>query len=173
MTETNPNLYSMDAEQALLGALLINPEAYHEVADGLAADDFFIHRHRFIWQAMARLVENRQPVDFLTLTEELESAGHLAEIGGPAYLTALINGTPTSLHAQAYAQIIAEYAIRRNLLEAAHTIAQAAYQQEKPLEDVLETAEKSIFKASQRGLSAPDSVLCGVPGMQFMTGRKR
>lgn len=151
----NPTLYSTDAEQALLGALLINPEAYHEVADGLTADDFFIHRHRFIWQALARLVENRQPVDFLTLTEELESSGRLVEIGGPAYLTALINGTPTSLHAQAYAQIIAEYAIRRNLLQSAHTIAQVAYEQEKPLADVLETAEKSLFQASQRGLARP------------------
>ena len=155
MTETLPNLYSMDAEQALLGALLINPEAYHEVADGLAADDFFIHRHRFIWQALKQLVDNRQPVDFLTMTEELESSGRLVEIGGPAYLTALINGTPTSLHAQAYAQIISEYAIRRNLLQSAHTIAQVAYQQEAPLADVLETVEKSLFQASQRGLARP------------------
>lgn len=153
MTEANPTLYSMKAEQALLGALLINPEAYHEVADGLAGEDFYIHRHRFIWQAITRLVEGRQPLDFLTLGEELESMGRLAEIGGPAYLTALINGTPNSLHAQAYANIIAEHAVRRRLLEAAHTIAQAAFQEEGSLEAVIETAEKSVFQASQGGLN--------------------
>ena len=132
MTNDNPTLFSVEAEQALLGALLINPDAYHEVADGLAADDFYIHRHRFIWQAIACLFDNHQPVDFLTLNEELDSKGRLAEIGGPAFLTSLINGTPTSLHAQAYARIISEYAVRRKLLEAAHTIARAAYQQEQP-----------------------------------------
>jgi replicative DNA helicase len=149
----NNSLYSVEAEQALLGALLINPEVYHEVADGLAADDFYIHRHRFVWQAIASLIEKYQPVDFLTLNEELDSQGRLAEIGGPAFLTSLINGTPTSLHAQAYANIILEYAIRRKFLEAAHTIAQAAYQQEQSLEAVIETAEKSVFQASQRGFN--------------------
>ena len=80
--------HSREAEEAVLGAVLINPEAYYDVASFLRADDFYIHRHRWIWECFTRLHERRIPVDLLTVTEELEQQGQLAEVGGPAYLTA-------------------------------------------------------------------------------------
>ena len=98
--------HSREAEEALIGAILINPDSYFEVAQVLQAEDFYIHHHRFIWEAITRLLERRMPVDFLTLTEELDQAGKLSEIGGPAYLCGLINLVPTSLHSGAYAQIV-------------------------------------------------------------------
>ena len=74
--------------------MLINPEVYYDVAQFLQADDFYIHRHKWIWEAFTRLHEQRTPVDMLTLSDELDRVGQLAELGGPAYLTALINQVP-------------------------------------------------------------------------------
>ena len=98
--------HNREAEEAVVGAVLINPEVYYDLAQFLQADDFYILRHRWIWEAFTRLHEKRIPLDFLTVTEELESAGQLAEIGGPAYLTALLNQVPTSLHAEAYGRMV-------------------------------------------------------------------
>ena len=95
---------SREAEEAVLGSVLINPEAYYDVAAFLQSDDFYIHRHRWIWESFHRLHERRVPIDFLTVSEELDQMGQLAEVGGPAYLTALINNVPTSLHAESYGQ---------------------------------------------------------------------
>ena len=88
--------HSREAEEAVVGAVLINPEAYYDVAQFLQADDFYIHRHKWIWEAFTRLHEQRTPVDMLTLSDELDRVGQLAELGGPAYLTALINQVPSS-----------------------------------------------------------------------------
>ena len=95
--------HSREAEEAVLGAVLINPEAYYEVAQIIAPDDFYIVRNRWIWESFTRLHEKRTPIDFLTVSEELEKASQMNEIGGSAYLMSLINQTPTSLHAEAYA----------------------------------------------------------------------
>ena len=85
---------SREAEEALLGAVLINPEAYYDVAQFLRGDDFYIHRHRWVWEAFVRLNEQRTPIDFLTVSEELERTGQLGEVGGAAYLTALVSNVP-------------------------------------------------------------------------------
>jgi len=111
----------------VVGAILINPEAYYDVAHFLRGDDFYIHRHRWIWETFTRLHERRVPIDLLTVSEELNQLGQLAEIGGPAYLTGLINNVPTSLHAEAYGRIVEETAIRRRMLTAANDIAKLAY----------------------------------------------
>ncbi|HEY5158935.1 MAG TPA: replicative DNA helicase, partial [Anaerolineales bacterium] len=91
-------------------------------------------------------------LDFLTISEELESAGQLAEIGGPAYLTALLNQVPTSLHAEAYGHMVEAAAIRRRLLTSANQIATLAYNEQESIENVIEGAEKSIFNVSERRL---------------------
>ncbi len=126
--------HSREAEEAVIGSVMINPEAYYDVAQFLQADDFYIHRHRWIWEAFTRLHERRTPIDFLTVSEELDQKGQLAEIGGPAYLTALINNVPTSLHAEAYGHIVEESAIRRRMLTAANEIAKLAYQRGQRVE---------------------------------------
>jgi replicative DNA helicase len=144
--------HNREAEEAVVGAVLIDPEVYYDLAQFLQADDFYIHRHRWIWEAFARLHEKRIPLDFLTVTEELESAGQLAEIGGPAYLTALLNQVPTSLHAEAYGRMVEAAAIRRRMLTAANQIATLAYNEQETVENVIEESEKSIFNVSERRL---------------------
>src|SRR5512136_3248927 len=144
--------HNREAEEAVVGAVLINPEAYYDLAQFLQADDFYIVRHRWIWEAFARLHEKRIPLDFLTVTEELQSAGQLAEIGGPAYLTALLNQVPTSLHAEAYGRMVEAASIRRRLLTSANQIATLAYSEGESVENVIEGSEKSIFNVSERRL---------------------
>src|SRR5262249_52572822 len=109
-----------------VGAVLINPEVYYDVAQFLQADDFYIHRHRWIWEAFTSLHEQRIPIDLLTLTEELDRKGQLAEIGGPAFLTALVNQVPSSLNAESYGHIVEGHAVRRKMIEAANQIASMA-----------------------------------------------
>lgn len=145
--------HSREAEEAVIGAILINPEAYYDVAHFLKDEDFYIHRHRWIWQAFTRLHEQRTPIDFLTVSEELDRMGQLSEIGGPAYITALINNVPTSLHAEAYGHRVEETAVRRRMLEAANLIAKLAYREETGVEEVMNEAEKAIFGVSERRLT--------------------
>jgi len=145
--------HSREAEEAVLGAVLINPESYYDVAQFLREDDFYIHRNRWVWQAFTHLHEQRSPIDYLTVTEELDRKGQLAEIGGPAYLTALINNVPTSLHAEAYGRVVEETAVRRRMLDAANTIAKLAYREEASLDEAMNEAEKAIFGVSERRLT--------------------
>ena len=122
-------LYSVEAEQAVLGAILINAEAYFDVAAFLRPEDFYLVKHRWIWDAFAHLHEQRQSVDVLTVSAALEARGQLAEAGGGAYLAQLLNAVPTSIHAEAYGKIVQRDAMRRNLLEAASKIARLAYEE--------------------------------------------
>lgn len=144
--------HNREAEEAVLGAVLIDPEVYYDLAQFLQPDDFYIVRNRWIWEAFQRLHERRVPLDFLTVTQELESAGRLAEIGGPAYLTALINQVPTSLHAEAYGRMVEAAAIRRRLLAAANQVANLAYRENESIDTIMQEAEKSIFSVSERRL---------------------
>ncbi len=145
--------HSREAEEAVIGAVLINPEAYYDVADFLTGDDFHIHRLRWIWEAFTHLHEQRTPIDLLTVTEELDKQSHLAEIGGPAYLTALLNNVPTSLHAEAYGRLVQQSSIRRALLEAANKIARTAYQENLSVETAIDEAEKAVFGATEHRMS--------------------
>ena len=145
--------HDRQAEEALLGSVLVNPEVYYDVANTLSVDDFFIHRNRWIWEAFTSLHEQRLPVDILTVSEELERQSRLDEAGGPAYLTALINNVPSSLHAEAYALVVEETATRRRLLAAANQIAKLAYQGGTSIEEVVNESEKSIFGVSERRLT--------------------
>jgi replicative DNA helicase len=162
--QAQPN--SREAEEAVLGAVLIDQEVYYDVAQFLQAEDFYIVRNRWIWQAFAHLVERRTPIDFITVCEELENTGHLDEIGGQAYITSLIHQTPTSLHAEAYGHIIEEMSVRRKMLISANQLAALAYDQGKSVDTVLDEAEKSIFGISERRVSTSlqpiDQVLSNV-----------
>ncbi len=145
--------HSRQAEESVLGAILINPDAYYDVAQFLRPEDFYIHRNRFVWEAITRLHESRTPLDNLTLSEELGRGGQLAEIGGDAYLTGLISKVPTSLNAAAYAHIIEQAAVRRRMLEAANKVAKLAFQEDAPLETAIDESEKAIFSVSDRLLA--------------------
>lgn len=144
--------HSREAEEAVVGAVLINPEVYYDVAQFLSADDFYIHRHKFIWEAFTRLHEQRIPTDLLTLSEELDRVGQLAEIGGSAYLTSLINQVPSSLNAESYGRIVEGHSIRRKMITAANKIASLAYSEETIVDTVMDEAEKAVFNVSERRL---------------------
>ena len=146
--------HSREAEESVVGSILINPEAYFDVAQFITAEDFYIHRHKWIWEAFVRLQEQRTPIDFLTVSEELEKAGQLSEIGGPAYLTTLLNNVPTSLHAEAYGHIVEETAIRRRMIQAANKIAKVAYQEDLSIETAIDEAEKAVFSVSENRLTS-------------------
>jgi replicative DNA helicase len=155
-TETSgPQLvpHSREAEEAVIGAVLINPEAYYDVAQFLQPDDFYIHRHQWIWNAFIALHDRNEAIDFVTVTEELDQMGHLADIGGAAYITKLINNVPSSLHAEAYGRRVEETAIRRRMLTAANEIAKLAYKEDLSLDTVMDGSEKAVFNVSERRLT--------------------
>src|SRR5512138_3566597 len=144
--------HSREAEEAVVGAVLINPEVYYDVAQFLQADDFYIHRHRWIWEAFASLHEQRVPIDLLTVGEELDRRGQLSEIGGPAYLTTLVNQVPSSLNAESYGHIVESHSIRRKMITAANSIASLAYDEDTTVDNVMDEAEKAVFGVSERRL---------------------
>ena len=145
--------HSREAEEAVIGSVFINPEAYYDVAEFLSAEDFYIHRLGWVWESFTRLHEQRAPIDILTVTEDLDNQGKLAEIGGPAYLTTLVNNVPTSIHAEAYGRIIEQGAVRRRLLQAANAIAKTAYQEDLSIEAAIDESEKAVFGVSENRLA--------------------
>lgn len=144
--------HSREAEEAVVGAVLINPEAYYDVAQFLTGKDFYIHRLRWIWEAFTRLHEGRVPIDLLTVADELERAGQLNEVGGPAFLTSLINTVPTSLNAESYGRIVEEHSVRRKMIAAANRIASIAYNTETHVDEVMGESEKAVFNVSEKRL---------------------
>ena len=148
--------HSRDSEEATIGSVLINPEIYYDCAAVVKPDDFYIHRNKWIWEAFCSLVEQHTPIDLLTVSDELDRRGRLAEIGGPAYLTELINHVPSSLNAEAYAQIVAGYSVRRKMLNAANNIAALVYNDIIPLEDAISETWTSIESAVEK--AAPNSM---------------
>ena len=142
MTENFPQ--SRAAEEALIGSVLLNPEAHDLAAQFLTSSDFFIVKHRWTWEAFAALRENATPLDYLTTCKELDHAGRLAEIGGAAWLTGLLDQAPTSLHAEAYAREVKECSIRRELLTAANRLATAAYDMQIPTDQTLTDARSEM-----------------------------
>jgi hypothetical protein len=116
-----------EAEEAVIGAILMDPGRYSEVAVILKPSDFFIRRNGWVWQAFENLTERGEPMDSLTISDELERLGQLETIGGPAYLTAMLDQCPLGLHAPTYARKVKDAANRRGMLAAANEIATMAY----------------------------------------------
>ena len=139
---------SVEAEQALLGSILLEPKAYLSIAAFLDADDFFIVRHQHIWKALTRLQDRNDAIDYVTLTRELQDMRVLEEIGGQAYLTSLVNNTPTAVHAEVYGEMVARTSTRRKMLAAADTIRQKALDEELPIDKVINEAEQALFAVS-------------------------
>src|SRR5829696_1149668 len=140
---------NIEAERAVLGALMIDPDAIVKVATFLRAQDFYRERHGWIYDAMAMLNEKHEPLDFVTLTDELERRGQLEEVGGPAYLTDLIASTPTALFVDHYARIVERTAVLRRLIGAAGKIAELAYDESQDVDDVVDRAEQIILGVSE------------------------
>ncbi len=142
--------HNLEAEEAILGSLLIDPDAIIRVATFLSPDDFYVERHGWVYAAIRDLHERREPADLVTLTDELERRSQLGEVGGSAYLTGLINATPTSIHVEYYARIVERTAVLRRLIDAAGQIARLAYQDTEDAAEVVDRAEEIIFGVSSQ-----------------------
>lgn len=144
--------YSEEAEEAVIGSVLVNPEAFLTVASFLKADDFYLIRHGYIWQALERLNNRSEPIDYLTLMQELKDMGWLDDIGGPGYITRLVNNTPTSMHAEFYGRIVERTSLRRRLMVTADEIKAIALDETLDIDTVINNSETRLFSVTDRQL---------------------
>lgn len=141
---------NIEAEQSLLGALLIDKDAIVAIAEILHPDHFYrTDQHGAIYGAILELFEKREPIDLITVTEKLKQKGFLDKVGGPAYLAEIVNMVPTAAHVESYARIIREHALRRALISNSTKFVNEAYDERKNISEILEECEQSIFGLSQ------------------------
>jgi replicative DNA helicase len=150
---------SIEAEQSVLGSILIDRDAVVEVAEFLRPDDFYRQAHGLIYAAMLDLFERREPIDIVTVAEVLERGDQLEQIGGRSYLSSLSNQTPTAVHAVQYARIVERKAVLRNLIGAAGRIAGIGYEDPAEVQEAIDRAETELFAVSQRRFDAGFSQL--------------
>lgn len=143
---------NLDAEKSLLGAVLIDEETLADISEHVTAKDFYDKRHAVIYDGMMHLYERHKPVDLLTLTDELKRKKELDGVGGSAYLTELTNYVPTSAHAEAYAELVAQKAVRRRLIKASAEISELGFNEETTTEELLSKAEAELFSVSDQSL---------------------
>lgn len=143
---------NIDAEKSLLGAVLIDEETLADISEHVTTKDFYEKRHSIIYGGMMSLYEKHKPVDLLTLTDELKRKKDLDTVGGSAYLTELTNYVPTSAHAEAYAELVAQKAVRRRLIKASGEISELGYNEETTTQELLEKAEAELFSVSDQSL---------------------
>jgi len=143
---------NLDAEKSLLGAVLIDEETLADISEHVTPKDFYDKRHAAIFGGMMRLYERHKPVDLLTLTEELKKKDELEIIGGSAYLTELTNYVPTAAHAEAYAEMVAQKAVRRRLIKASAEISELGFNEDTTTQELLEKAEAELFSVSDQSL---------------------
>ena len=140
---------NLEAEKCVLGAILVNNDAFHEAIELIDSKDFFREAHRRIFDKMVDLSERNQAIDFVTLNEELGRDSLLEDVGGPAYIAALVDGVPRSSNVRHYARIVKEKATLRNLIHSATKIAATAYDAELDADELLDEAERTIFEIAE------------------------
>ena len=146
--------HNLEAEKSVLGAILINNEAFNQAAEVLDSHDFFRDAHRRIFEKMVGLTDRSEPVDLVTLKDELTRSGDLDEVGGPAYISALTDGVPRSANVEYYARIVKEKSTLRRLIQSANDVLVRAYDAEEDADTLLDDAERSIFQIAEHRLRA-------------------
>lgn len=142
--------HSIEAEQSVLGGLMLDNERWDDVAERVVAEDFYTRPHRHIFTEMGRLQEGGSPIDLITLAESLERQGQLDSVGGFAYLAELSKNTPSAANISAYADIVRERAVVREMIAVANEIAEAGFDpQGRTSEDLLDLAESRVFKIAE------------------------
>ncbi len=144
---------SIDAEQSVLGSLLIDKDAVAEVAAFLKGSHFYQEKHGLIFEAILELFEQREPVDVVTVSEKLKKKKALKQVGGASYLTDLVNRVPTSAHVENYAKIVKDLATKRELISQASKLVEDSFDEGQELDGILDKAEKLIFGLSQQHLA--------------------
>ncbi|MCL5795232.1 MAG: replicative DNA helicase, partial [Patescibacteria group bacterium] len=141
---------NLEAEQSVLGSVLLDKDAIIRIGDTLAPEDFYDDRHAQIYSSMLELFDKRRPIDVVTLTDHLQSKKLLSDLGGASYLTTLANSVPTSAHAIHYANIVHEKAMFRRLISAASKITSLSYEEDRSIDEVVDQAESELFTVTQK-----------------------
>lgn len=144
--------HSEEAEQSVLGALLLDKDAVIAVAEFLLPEDFYDERHKDIYEAMLSLYEERVPVDVLTVVERLKKQKDLKKIGGASYLTDIANKVPTAAHVEHYGKIVKDQAVKRSLMKAASRLVEFSLDEGMSSADLLDKAESEVFSLSQKNV---------------------
>jgi replicative DNA helicase len=144
---------NLEAEVAVLGAILFENEAIHRAIETLQKDDFYRDAHRKIYEACLRLFERNEAIDLITLSNELQKHKELEEVGGASYLTYLVDSVPTAANITHYAKIVRDKAVLRNLISISTVIIQSSFEAEDEVENILDEAEKKVFEISQNRFS--------------------
>ena len=154
---------STEAERGVLGSMLIEPEAIPQALTVLRPEDFYRDANRAIYEAMLTLFERSEPIDLVTLSEELRKSGRLDAVGGIAYLTSLAAGVPTAAHVERYAQMVRDRSLARQVIRAGTEIVSRGYDPQLPADELLDEAEAKIFQIAQdrgtKGYAALKDVL--------------
>ncbi len=158
---------AVDAEQSVLGSILIDAEAVLKVADFLRPVNFYRRQHGDIYEAMLGLHAQREPIDLVTLADELTRRERLEAIGGPAYLASLMNAVPTAVHVEHYGRIVERKAVLRNLIGAAGKIAAVGYEEANDAEVAIDRAEAILFEISQHRTSGGFESLATLLGQAY------
>jgi replicative DNA helicase len=144
--------HSIEAEQSVLGGLMLDAAAWDQIADRVTAEDFYRNDHRLIFEAVAVLIERSQPCDAVTLSGHLESLGLLDQVGGLSYLGGLARDTPTTANIRAYADIVRERSVLRQLITAGNQIVSSALDPEgREAREVVDEAERAVFEIAEKG----------------------
>src|SRR3989344_2850316 len=143
----------LDAEQSVLGALMIDKDAIYTIVDILNPSDFYKKAHSLIYETIFKIWERHEPIDILSVTAELRKNEILKEVGGSAYLTDLVNSVPTASHILHYGKIVKEKRILRELINVSTAIAQDAFLSDVEIEDFLDQVEQKVFSVSQQSVS--------------------
>lgn len=142
----------IEAEQSVLGCLMLDKNAIFKVADWLNPDDFYRQAHKIIYQAMINLFEKSEPIDLRSLPSRLKEMDKLKELGGKGYLTELVNSVPTATHVVNYAKIVQRKKALRDLIEASYEINLLGHKEDEDIDTIIDTAEQKIFSISQKSL---------------------
>ena len=146
--------HNLEAEKCVLGAILIDNPSFNQAAEVIDAADFFRDAHRRIFEKMVGLSERSQPIDPVTLKDELTKSGELDEVGGPAYVASLTDGVPRSANVEYYARIVKEKSTLRRLIQSANDVLARAYDAEEDADNLLDEAERAIFQIAEHRLRA-------------------
>jgi len=142
--------HSLEAEQSVLGGLLLDNSAWDRIGDAVADEDFYRHDHRLIFQAIVKLIERSHPADVVTVSEQLEKSAQLGEVGGLAYLATLAQNTPSAANIKRYAEIVRERSIMRQLAQIGTEIADSAYNpMGRDARELLDEAETKVFRIAE------------------------
>ena len=157
----------IEAEKALLGSILLRPEAIHDVVDVVSSDSFYTGKHRAIFNSMLDLYRKNDPIDLVSLSTRLKETKALDQSGGMSYVASLVDTVPSSMNAKHYAETVQRKHLMRMLIEAAHHISELGFSEDQELEELLDQAEKKIFEVTNAPTNQKFTALSEILGEAF------